>query len=189
MTASNTEICNLALIELGQERIASPETDQSEAAKICRDKWPEVRDAVLRSAAWRCLIKRVSLAREAAAPAFGYSYQYALPVDYFRMISFSVEGAAWTIEGKMLLSNEETAAIRYVGYDRTADPVVLFDPLLTAVLVAQLAAKIAPSLKSASRVAELWALRNRAFSEAVLTGAVETLPEAASCTALTTSVR
>jgi hypothetical protein len=186
---SNTELCNLALIELGQARITSLATDQNETAKLCRDKWPQVRDAVLRGADWRCLIKRTALAREAATPAFGYLYQYALPVDYFRMLSFSVEGAAWAIEGRLLLTDEESASIRYVGYDRAADPVALFDPLLTTVLVEQLAAMIAPSLKSADRVAELWALRHQAFSEAVRTGAVEVSRAIASCTSLTTSVR
>lgn len=209
MANSNTELCNLALIELGQARISSLASDQNESAKICRDKWPQVRDAVLRGAAWRCLIKRTALAREASAPAFGYLYQYTLPVDCFRVLSFSslntasstaiyedsvlaalqAKNALWAVEGRVLLTNEEAAYIQYVGYDRGADTVALFDPLLTTVLVCQLAATIAPSLSSADRVAELWALRHQAFSDAVRTGAVEASRAIASCTSLTTSVR
>jgi hypothetical protein len=186
---SNTEICNLALIELGLERISSLANDQSEAAKICRDKWAEVRDAALRGGDWRCLIKRAQLAREAAAPAFGYLYQYALPVDYYRMLSFSVEGATWEIEGRLLLTDLESASIRYVGYDTAVDPVALFDPLLTTYLATMLAAKIAPSTKSASRKDDLLQEARDAFSEAIRTGAVETSRTIASCTSLTTGVR
>lgn len=189
MASSNTEICNLALIELGQEPISSLASDQSEAARICRAKWPEVRDAVLRAGAWRCLTRRAALARLAEAPAFGYSYQYQLPTKCFRVLSVSPEGAVWTVEGRSLLTDEEEISIRYIEYDTGADSVSLFDPLLTAVIVAQLAATIAPSVKSASRVVELWGIRNQAMAEAKSVNAIETLPEVASCTALTTSVR
>lgn len=189
MASSNTELVNLALIGLGKARISSLATDQGESAKICRDKWPEVRDAVLRGNDWRCLIKRTSLAREAAVPAFGYLYQYALPTDYFRMLNLSVETAVWEIEGRVLLTDEETASIRYIGYDRAADPVGLFDSLLTSALVARMAAEIAPSLDAADREAEMWALHDRKISEAVRTGAIEKSRTVASCTAFTTDVR
>lgn len=189
MATSNTELVNLALIPLGKARISSLATDQGESAKICRDKWPEVRDAVLRGNDWRCLIKRTQLAREAAAPAFGYLYQYALPVDYFRMLNLSVTAAVWEIEGRVLLTDEETVSIRYIGYDTNTDPVALFDPLLTTALAARMAAEIAPALDSADRVAEMWALYDRKLAEAVRTGAVEKSRTVASCTALTTDVR
>lgn len=189
MATSNIELCNSALVLLGQEPISSLATDQSEAARLCRIKWPEVRDAVLRAAKWRCLIKRTELARLAAAPAFGFLYQYQLPPDCFLVLGLSVASAGWAIEGKVLLADEEQVFISYIAYDTAVDNVNTFDSLLTASIVARLAAEMAPSLKAADRFDNLWAAYERKMDDAKAAGAWEASRTIASCTALTTDVR
>jgi hypothetical protein len=180
-------LCNAALILLGQETIVSL-TEASEAARLCRIKWPEVRDAVLRWP-WRCLVKRAHLARLADAPAFGYSYQYQLPTDYILMLTMSVDTAAWAIEGKALLTNEETAYITYIGYDTQVDNAGLFDSLLSAAIVARLAAELSPSLKAGDRFATLWEAYKQKLSEAKVAGTWEASRETVVVTTLTTGVR
>lgn len=185
MATSNTEICNLALVELGQDPISSLENDRTTAGQICRLKWPQARDTVLRLGnGWRCLKKRATLARISDAPAFGYSYQYQLPNNCFRVLSLSVADAAWEVEGKALLTDEETAAISYVEYDTKTDDVTAFDALLTRAIWTLLAADMAPSLKSAKRRPQLLVIHEAALADAKLIGALEALPEQANPTAL-----
>jgi hypothetical protein len=181
-------LCNSALIMLGQELIASM-TDASEAARLCRNKWPEVRDAVLREAKWRCLVKRAQLARLSETPAFGFLYAYQLPTDCYLVLGLSVATAAWGIEGKALLTDETQAFITYIGYDTQVDNVGLFDSLLSAAIVARMAAELAPSLKAADRFPTLWAAYERKLDLAKAAGRWEAPPEIISVTTFTTNVR
>ena len=184
MPDSNTEICNLALKAIGLDPIASLATDTSQTGIVLRNTWEATRDAVLRAANWRCLLRREGpLAREAAAPAFGYSYAYALPVSYIRVVEMSVD-AKWEVEGRLLLTDESEAYIRFVGYDKPSDPVYLLDAHLVAAIVAQLAVNIAPGLKSKTMVAALEVIARDRLADAKLFSAIEKRPETANPTAL-----
>jgi hypothetical protein len=184
MATSNTEICNLALKALGLDPISSLATDTSQAGIILRNTWEATRDAILRAANWRCLLARSgSLAQEAAAPSFGFSYAYALPADCVRVMEMSVD-AAWEVEGGLLLTDEAEAYIRYVAYDKVADLVAKFDGHMVAAIVAQLAADIAPGLKTLSRVPQLVLIAKDKLAEAKVFSAIEARPVQASCSAL-----
>ncbi|HQT97808.1 MAG TPA: hypothetical protein PK416_08020, partial [Thermodesulfobacteriota bacterium] len=114
MATSNTEVCNLALKGIGLDPIVSLASDTSQAGIILRNTWEATRDTILQAANWRCLLARSgSLAREAAAPSFGFSYAYTLPTDCVRIVEMSVD-AAWEKEGRLLLTDEEEAYILYV---------------------------------------------------------------------------
>ncbi len=184
MLTSNTEICNLALKALGLDPISSLASDTSQAGIILRNTWEATRDAILRAANWRCLLARSgSLAREAAAPAFGYAYAFALPSDCVRVVEMSVD-AAWVREGSLLLTDESEAYILYVAYDTAADPVARLDGHLVKAIVAQLAVDIAPGLKSKSLVPQLEVIARDRLADAKLFSAIEARPVTASCTAL-----
>ena len=184
MATSNTEICNLALKRLGLDPIVSLATDTSQAGIILRNTWEATRDAILRAANWRCLLARSgSLAQEAAAPSFGYSYAYTLPTDCVRVVEMSVD-AAWEVEGRKLLTDESEAYIRYVAYDKAKDLVALLDAHLVAAIVAQLTVDIAPALKAKSMVPQLEIIARDRLADAKLFSAIESRPEQATCTAL-----
>ena len=200
MAISNTDICNLALKALGLDPISSLATDLSQAGIVLRNTWEATRDAILRSANWRCLLSRsVSLAREAAAPSFGYSYAYALPPDCVRVVEMSVDStyrydflgrrilwpeAVWAVEGRLLLTDETEAFILYVAYDKATDQVVRFDAHMVTAIAAQLAADIAPGLKTLVRVPQLVLIAKDKLAEAKVFSAIEARPVTASCTAL-----
>ena len=189
MATSNTEICNLTLKAVGLDPIASLASDTSQAGIILRNTWEATRDAILRAANWRFLLSRSgSLAREAAAPSFGFSYAYALPSDYVRVVEMSVD-ADYSVEGRRLLTNEEEAYILYVAYDKGTDLVALFDGHLVKAIVAQLAVDIAPSLKSKSIVPQLEVIARDRLADAKLFSAIEARQKQATCTALTDDVR
>ncbi len=200
MPTSNTEICNLALKAIGLEPIASLASDLSQAGIVLRNTWEATRDAILRAANWRCLLVRSgSLAREAAAPSFGYSYAFALPIDCIRVVEMSVDSqyrydflgrqillpdSGWAVEGRLLLTDEATAFILYVAYDKTVDPVARLDGHLIKALVAQLAADIAPGLKAKAMVPQLEVIARDRLADAKVYSAIEARPVQANPTAL-----
>lgn len=174
----------MALAALGLAPISSLATDLSQSGIHCRIKWPEVRDAVLRAAFWRCLMARTGpLAADAAAPAFGYTYRYALPAGCVQVMELSVD-ADWAIEDGWLLTDETLPYIRYVSYDKAADNVSRLDAHITTAIAAELAAKLAPGLKSALRVPVLVAIAKDALAEAKVFSAIEARPVTANPTAL-----
>ena len=84
--ASTVDIANFALNNLGASNITSLD-ENSKAARVVNQRYESVRDAVFRAHPWNCLINRASLAQETTTPAFGYTFQYALPTDPFCLTS------------------------------------------------------------------------------------------------------
>ena len=123
---SPVDIFNLALISLGQTTITAidPPDSGSKAARLCAQIYPTMRDEVFRKHPWRRLKKRLSLAADTAAPAWGYTTQYPLPADLITLIEIYVGDAPlrnWELEGEMLLCNETAALnIRYIA--NSTDP-------------------------------------------------------------------
>jgi len=118
--SSVVDICNSALYKIGASRISTL-TEQNKAARICNDIFAKIRDEVLRAHPWNFATKRIQLAREVDTPTFGYSYQYALPTDCLRVLGVSGDSNLGTsvhiahkIEGRKLLTNEETVFIKYI---------------------------------------------------------------------------
>jgi hypothetical protein len=116
--ASDVTICNVALRKTGSERIASL-TQGSKNANSCNDLYASYRDDLLRKHPWNFAMARVKLARETAAPAFGYDYQYTLPADHLRTVQVSNNDAGvGTVdhqeeEGRIRTSAEDVY-LRYV---------------------------------------------------------------------------
>jgi hypothetical protein len=101
MANSAVEICSNALLLLGAQTINSFD-DESDRATLVSNLWPNALEAILRSHPWNCAIRRVSLAPDAAAPDFDYSYQFTLPGDCLRKLSVGLKGQpqAHEVEGR-----------------------------------------------------------------------------------------
>ena len=96
--ATEVDICNIALTNLGEPKVVSL-TENSERARLCNLRYPDVRDAVLRSHPWNCAMKRAQLTRTTSTPAFGYLYEYSLPADLLRVIGTHDSLVYYLIEG------------------------------------------------------------------------------------------
>ena len=79
--ASVVEICNGALNQLGATTILSL-TEDSKNARLCNQRFTQVRDSVFRSHPWNCLQKRVELAADTTAPASVSYTHLTLPTIY-----------------------------------------------------------------------------------------------------------
>ena len=142
--ASTVEICNGALNQLGATTILSL-TEDSKNARLCNSRFTQVRDGVFRSHPWNCLQKRIELAQDTTAPAWGFKYAYTLPADCLRLLRILDYDSNYKVEGRKILSNTETMKILYVS--RVTDPNE-YDESLRETLSAALSADIAFAVTS-----------------------------------------
>jgi hypothetical protein len=142
--ASTVDICNGALNQLGATTILSL-TEDSKNARLCNSRYTQVRDGVFRSHPWNCLQKRVELAADTTAPAWGFTSAYTLPADCLRLLKILDYDSNYKVEGRKILSNASTMKILYIG--RITDPNE-YDELLRETLSASLAADIAFAVTS-----------------------------------------
>lgn len=165
--ASVVEICNFALQELGANYISSL-NENSPESRECNLRYDSVRRSLLRMHHWNFAIKRVALSRETTTPAFNYSYQYALPSDFLKIIMTSTEELyqsdfgvvknsefyvgnpvgnnyidKYKLENKKLLSNDSSVSIIYVADITDTGQ---FDSTFTELLQRLLCAKITKKL-------------------------------------------
>ena len=147
--ASTVEICNGALNQLGATTILSL-TEDSKNARLCNSRYTQVRDALFRSHPWNCLQKRVQIAADTTAPAWGFTYAYTLPADCLRLLKILDYDSNYKVEGRKILSNTSSMKILYVG--RVTDPNE-YDELLRETLSSSLGADIAFGVTSNNQTA------------------------------------
>lgn len=150
--SSVTDICNRALARVGQPEITNID-DEDRLARLCRRLYDAKRDALLQSYRWRFALSRAALSPLAAAPAFGYTYEYVRPADALRILSVNdhdpempnTDPTLWIREGNSILTDEPpTIDVRYIK--RVTAPGD-FDPMFTEAFVLYLAHGLAPSLR------------------------------------------
>lgn len=181
--ASKVSIANRALTKLGAERILLLSDDIKEARTL-NSMYDDVRDAELRRHRWKFAIKRTALMALVEAPAWGYSLKYPLPADYLALVqvnefyvrSGTKGAAAWSVEGKEILTNMQAPLkVRYIG--QITDP-TLFDPLFVEVLACKLALEACETLTQSSTKYEMVAKAYEfAVREAVRQDAIENPPD------------
>ena len=142
MATSETEICNLALGLIGSPRINAL-TDETVSAIKCRLHYPQVRDALLRSHWWRFATARKTLSQDTTDPDFQWDNQFDLPTDFLRMKALYNTNYSYDLEGKKLLTDDDTAEIVYI---RKVTDVAQFDPLFVDILSLQLAVILAEAI-------------------------------------------
>ena len=147
--ASTVDICNGALNQLGATTILSL-TEDSKNARLCNSRFTQVRDAVFRSHPWNCLQKRVALAADTTAPAWGFKFAYTLPADCLRLLRILDYDSNYKVEGRKILSNTSSMKILYIG--RITDPNE-YDESLRETLSAALGADIAFAVTSNNQTA------------------------------------
>jgi len=134
----------MALSRLGANTITAL-TDNTTEAKLCNTFFDDLADRVMIQGSWATTITRASLARTTNTPAYGFSYEYQLPVDpkCLKVLDInedSVGSVIYRIEGDKLLTDVTSMKIRYIG--RLTDPNA-FGASLTEALEVLLSAYLA----------------------------------------------
>ncbi|WP_031479366.1 hypothetical protein [Maridesulfovibrio frigidus] len=170
MAISEVKICNLALRKLGARLIESL-SDSSQEAVTCNLFYEQVRDAVLRDHPWNFAARRARLAKLVEGPAFGFLFQYQVPVDCLHLRQLNSPDDEFVVEGDKILTNFDGASVVYTC--RVTNP-VLFDSSFIMALSARLAAEMADDITgSASRAREMWTLYLNAMQSARLADSSE----------------
>jgi len=168
MATSIINICNNALMDLGEDPIMSL-NDNGKAASLCSQRWPSVRDAVLRAHPWNCAMSQAELAAAMDAPLWKWDYRYVLPTDFLRIIAVTgadgVEVGDWEIQSGVILCDEE--APLFIAYVRRETDPKKYDALLSETLSARLAATLAYPLTGSTSLAQAcWKTYQERLAEA-----------------------
>lgn len=139
MSISQVEICNMALLKIGDKAITDLKEDSKEA-KLCRQFYDITRDKELRSHPWNFSMSRAELAELTETPAFGWAHKFQLPNDCLRIIEMSDRNTEYIIEGRELLTNSGTAKIIY---QKSVTDTTKFDMLFVGAFSLKLAMTIA----------------------------------------------
>jgi len=153
---SIVDICNKALIELGEEPILSVfPPDANKRAQLCSIKYDCARQGLLEAANWVCARARAQLAADPVAPAFGYAYAYPLPADFIRMVEIDDdEDWSWEIEGRRLLTDFDPPANIIYICDLTDTTVMT--PMFRDALALELASDLCMTLtQSTDKLAQI----------------------------------
>lgn len=185
--ATETDICNLALTRIGHGQITSL-SEGTKAADLCNLHYALARDFMLRDHTWNFSIRRTTLALSATAPNHEFTYQHALPSDCLKVIRTDLDdiaggieysypystGAPYAIEGRYLLSDEDTVKLEYVS--RVTDT-SQFDPGFVDCLAQRLAAELAmPLADNATLAKNMWDIYAAKLREARSVDAQEGTP-------------
>ena len=160
--ASVVDMCNSALNLLGASTISAL-TDDSKNARLCNQRYENVRNRVFRSHAWNCLHKRVQLAQNSTAPVIEYSNAYALPSDCLRVLKVhngttdSIKSDIdYKLEGRNIVTDEGTVYLIYIALDTDPNN---YDSYLQESISHQLAADLCYAITNNATLANNYMAR------------------------------
>lgn len=142
--ASETDICNLALLKYGDKRINS--IDEGSVTSInCKILYPLLRDQLTASHPWNFAMKRADISSQLlTTPPFEWDYAYQLPADCLRAWELYGVDAEWVVENGELLTNIDSEV--YIRYIAKVDQAGKFPPAYCTALSVLLAAELANKL-------------------------------------------
>ncbi len=184
---SKTDIVNGAAIKLGVQRLSTL-ADPSELARVADAVFDRVARAELRKNAWSFSLTSTSLGRLSDPTGGQFKAAFALPTDLVRLVQFNddwivygmspvTDGLSqpYLIEGRTLLTNDETVRIRYVK-DMSGDT-GSWDAGFVEAFTCRLAVEMAPTLtKDKQRTRDAQEDYRMALAEAKRTNGIELPP-------------
>lgn len=154
-TASEVDICNMALGWLGSEGIMSLD-DPSTQAILCKLNYPRSRDVTLEAREWTFAVYRIVLTPEIDAPEFQWTKKLLIPTDMLTVLTvdrennaeqglmtnsmYQQEQAAWVREGQYILCDLDVAYVRGI---KRIEATTLFSESYVHALAARLAMDLA----------------------------------------------
>ena len=172
---SKTEIANRALSKTGDSRVSNIETDPSERAQVINSLFDQVRDELLQSYPWNFSIKRVQLAADGTAPAWGYAKRYKLPTDLLGLL-YIKNNPKYLVEGGYILTDE--GAPLYIKYISRVTEVGNFDALFAEALSAELAIEITERISGSNTKKQILAAqRDQIIAKAFAIDAIQDPPQ------------
>lgn len=156
MASTEIDICNEALLYVGNSKRINDFTERTAEAIACAVAYGKTRDALLARAHWRFATKRSVLALSTEERT-GWTYVYVLPADCvapryiwpgqrlpnpLNKIPFTFESSSSgpTVDGQVLLTDKAEAELIYTAQVNNTG---LYPPLFVEALAWAMAAKLA----------------------------------------------
>lgn len=179
---SEVGIASAASIYLGRDPIADFGDLEDTNAQIFKERYPAVRDALLRSYPWNFAMRFASLPGSAlSTPQFGFTHKYALPAGgelghCLRL--WAVENyVKYAVRGRELFATKAPPlSISYVVREENPE---IYDPIFSELLGVELALALVnriPNDEVRKRTRELMAERKEMRRMAKLSDAMEQSP-------------
>jgi hypothetical protein len=151
MPLSLMSLFNMALYRIGTSSFVTDPNAKDKVTLACNTNYETCRNSVLEGWDWKFASSRAQLAQSAAAPIFGWTYQYPLPADCLVVRDISPKSADYVVEGKNLLTNAGnptglTGVTVYIRYTARIEDPTVFTSLCAKAIAWRLAAEIAPAL-------------------------------------------
>jgi len=156
MAENATDVCNLALYEIGSDKITTTQftTPDNNQSRACEEFYAQSSDEVLvmTRPGWNCAKKRLELAVDNSEPLFDYNCKFRLPDDCLRVLYPSDTNGQpvrvdWERRGNYLLINDNEC---YLVYIKQLTDVKEMTPLLIRAIAFQLAVHICVRLKQST---------------------------------------
>ena len=166
--ASEVDICNKALLSLGAAAIISLDDPQTEA-KLCKQLYPDLRDAVLQAHDWTFATFRQNLPKGGTDPTFRYANCFPLPsgilyVSEVNKVERNDPTRDWQVENDCIVTDDISCAAKLINQVTDTSK---FSPLFVQALQARLAADMAIPLTSNGKLEEAkWALYKSKLAQA-----------------------
>lgn len=157
MAASEAEVCNLALLLVGQTQFIDDLSDPTPEGEACEQVYEKCRDAALQAHAWPFATRRAELNLVVDGERGGWAYAYTLPADFLaaRWLDVGIEYPSEaekppfkleddaTVNAKVLLTNEADAILVYTYKCAETGK---FTPMFVEALSAKIAVYLAAGL-------------------------------------------
>lgn len=169
---SPVEICNLALVYLGERRIKSLENPTSEIERTMGVLYDNARQYALSLSAWNFAMKQANIAQDGTDPLFDFDHAYQIPNDFIALVSIEGDGERFATDqyriyvDKLYYSTDATSIkMRYV-FDQT--DISKWSPPFKEVVAKDLAVKAAYALsRKPGLIKEMDALYRIALADAL----------------------
>lgn len=160
------DICNSALVKLGQERINTL-TDDNKRARLCNEQYDKIVTSVLRSHPWGFALKRTVIAKSSDELAWGDANIFPLPLDCARVVKIDSD-YKYKIEGSNIICPIDEVRLLYVN---SQTPEALFDANFKETVACMLAHDLCYALTQSTSLkqtlfqeAEYWISQARSFN-------------------------
>lgn len=181
-TASEVDICNMALGWIGAGTITSL-ADETVEANLCNLNYPRSRDTVLESREWTFAVKRYTIQADTVEPEFNWGAQFQIPTEVLRVLTVERESVVssneltsnaieheqmdWVREQDKILADQDVIFMR--GIIRLENTTKFSESFVHA-LAARLAADLAvPITRSKTMQAQMYSLYQAKLMDAAST--------------------
>lgn len=169
--ATSVDICNEALTMIGENVITTID-DDTKPGRLCKLKYANKRDYLLRRYQWKFATKRAELdTPDGTAPVYEFSARFAFPADCIQFREIYPDTVVYNIESNFILCSESSIFIKYTYQVTDVDEMdSTFKEALSTLLARELAIPLADSDSKHAKMDELFEVK---LSEARFAGSIE----------------